>query len=102
MGGDWKFLAMVTGIDAASSDYACIWCHCKKDEHGDIELQWSLSDTDKGARTIDKNVELAKQPCSHKTYVSNEQLFPTIPLTNINIDNLHLFFFLIDLIVELR
>ena len=53
---------MVTGIDAASSDYACIWCHCKKDEHGDIELQWSLSDTDKGARTIDENVELAKQP----------------------------------------
>ena len=26
LGGDWKFLAMVTGIDAVSSTYACIWC----------------------------------------------------------------------------
>lgn len=34
MGGDWKFRAMVTGIDAASSEYACIWCHCKKAERG--------------------------------------------------------------------
>ena len=28
LGGDWKFLAMVTGIDSASSEYACIWCKC--------------------------------------------------------------------------
>ena len=29
LGGDWKFLAVVTGIDSASSDHACIWCKCK-------------------------------------------------------------------------
>ena len=28
LGGDWKFLAIATGIDAASSTYACIWCKC--------------------------------------------------------------------------
>ena len=36
LGGDWKFLAVVTGIDAASSDYACIWCKCKKDERFEV------------------------------------------------------------------
>ena len=108
MGGDWKFLAMVTGIDSASSDYACIWCHCKKDERGDIQREWSLSEKDKGARTIDENVELVKHPRSRKTFnVSNEPLFPNIPLANVVIDNLHLFLrtsdVLIDLlIVELR
>ena len=25
-GGNWKFLAVVIGIDAAFSNYACIWC----------------------------------------------------------------------------
>ena len=76
MGGDWKFLAMVTGIDAASSTYACIWCHCKKDERGDIKREWSLSDKDKGARTIDENLELAKRPRSRKAYnVSNKPFF---------------------------
>ena len=101
MGGDWKFLATVTGIEAASSDYTCIWCHCKKDERGDIERQWSLSDKDKGARTTDENVELAKPSHSRKTYnVSNEPLIPTIPLAVV-IDNLHLFLCTLDVLIEL-
>ena len=25
MGGDWKLLALVTGIDSAKSEFACIW-----------------------------------------------------------------------------
>lgn len=58
LGGDWKFLAVVTSIDGASSDYACMWCKCKKDDRGDVE--WSLSEKDLGARTIiDENIELA-------------------------------------------
>ena len=28
LGGDWKFLALATGIDSATSRYACIWCKC--------------------------------------------------------------------------
>ena len=28
LGGDWKFLACVTGVDAASCTYACILCKC--------------------------------------------------------------------------
>ena len=43
--GDWKFLAVVMGIDSASSDHASIWCKCKKDERCDIQWEWSLSDT---------------------------------------------------------
>ena len=39
LGGDWKFLAMVTGIDAASSDHACIWCKCKTSERFDTETK---------------------------------------------------------------
>ena len=35
MGGDWKFLALVTGIDSASCAYSCIWCKCKADERFD-------------------------------------------------------------------
>lgn len=98
MGGDWKFLAMVTGIDSASSDYACIWCHCKKDERGDIQQEWSLSEKDKGARTIE-NIELAKHPRSRKSY--NEPLFPNIPLANVVIDSLHLFLRTADVLIDL-
>lgn len=50
MGGDWKFLAMATGIDSASSTYACIWCKCPSYERFDPEKVWSISDTGNGAR----------------------------------------------------
>ena len=110
LGGDWKFLAIVTGIDSASSDHACIWCKCKKDERCDIQRGWSLCDKNKGARTTDENMELAQRPRSRKEYNvshTHKPLFPSIPLTHVVIDNLHLFLrtsdVLIDLlIVELR
>ena len=50
LGGDWKFLAMVTGIDAASSTYACIWCKCSADARWDTSKEWSMTDVEKGAR----------------------------------------------------
>ena len=28
LGGDWKLVTMCTGVDSATSTYACIWCHC--------------------------------------------------------------------------
>ena len=63
LGGDWKFLAVVTGIDSASSDHACMWCKCKKDEWYVIQLEWCLSDKDRGAWMTDENRELAKLVC---------------------------------------
>jgi hypothetical protein len=30
MGGDLKWLANIYGINAANSNYPCIWCHCNK------------------------------------------------------------------------
>ena len=34
LGGDWKFLAIVTGIDSAK--FPCIWCKCGKGERHDM------------------------------------------------------------------
>ena len=30
LGGDMKFLAVVCGVEAATSEYACVWCKCPK------------------------------------------------------------------------
>ena len=30
LGGDWKFLSLVCGLNAANSDYSCIWCKCPR------------------------------------------------------------------------
>lgn len=43
LGGDMKLLALVCGIESATSTYSCIWCKCPKDERHKMELNWSLS-----------------------------------------------------------
>ena len=52
--GDLKFLAIICGIEAANSEYACVWCKCPKSQRGDMKMEWSLSDQSKGACTIDE------------------------------------------------
>ncbi len=102
LGGDWKFLATVTGIDSASSNYACIWCKCSQAERFDMEKEWSISDKEAGARTVEETVTLAHARRSQNRYnVSHVPLFPSIPLTNVVIDNLHMFLRVSDVLTDL-
>ena len=102
MGGDWKFLASITGIDSASSTYTCIWCKCGRDERYDPDKEWSVTDSSKGARSVQEIVEYAALPRSQEKFnVSHVPLFPTIPLSHVVIDNLHLFLRVADVLINL-
>ena len=58
LGGDWKFLAMATGIDGT---HACIWCKCQAIERHDSTQVWSISDVNFGTRTIEGNIAIDDQ-----------------------------------------
>ena len=59
-------------------------------------------ETEKGARTIEENIRLSQRPKSRKEYnVSNCPLFPSIPITNVVIDNLHMFLRVCDVLIDL-
>ena len=60
LGGDLKFLAMVCGIDAANAEYACVWCKYPKRMRFDMKQEWSLTDPNKRARTINEISEKSK------------------------------------------
>ena len=100
LGGDWKFLAMITGIDSASSNYACIWCKCPSLERYDTTQTWSILDPTQGARTIEENISIARSR-KHKFNISRQPLFPAIPLTRVIVDNLHMFLRVADVLVDL-
>ena len=100
LGGDWKFLAMSTGIDSATSTFACIWCKCPADLHSNTVRKWSVTDTDQGARTIKENIRLATQSTA-KFNVSHTPLFPSIPLSRVVVDNLHMFLRVSDVLIDL-
>ena len=80
LGGDWKFLALICGLDAANSKYACIWCTCPKEKRYLVDNEWSITDEKKGARTVEAICEAAKLSTrSQKKFnCSHEPLFPDI------------------------
>ena len=83
MGRDWKFLAMATGLDSASSTFACIWCKCPADQRLNTKKKWSITNTTNGARTIKENVRLCSSAPSTKRFnVSNQPLFHSFDKCN--------------------
>ena len=103
LGGDWKFLATVCGIESATSEYACIWCKCPKGKRSDMALEWSITDSTKGARSIEEIAEKAKLPKKSKVRFNccKPPIFSFIPLHRVVIDNLHLFLRISDVLINL-
>ena len=101
LGGDWKFLALVCGLESATSDHACIWCKCPKKQRHDMGLTWSLL-PDKGGRTVEEISEKSKLSKSSKNRFncSRPPLFSFIPLRRVVIDSLHLFLRIADVLIN--
>ena len=91
---------MITCIDSATSTHACIWCKCPAIEWHDSSQKWSISDTSFGTRTIEENMTIATSR-SKKYNVSHAPLFPFIPLTQVVVDNLHMFLRVADTLINL-
>lgn len=45
-------MALVKGLKAANSKYFCLFCECPKDSHGNLNLQWNISENKKGIYLI--------------------------------------------------
>lgn len=100
LGGDWKFLALATGIDSASSKHACIWCKCPALERHLSDQKWSMLEPEFGARSIEENVRIASSR-TKQFNVSRLPIFCTIPLVHVVVDNLHMFLRVADTLVDL-
>ena len=98
LGGDWKFLALVTGIGGAIGTYPCVWCKCPKDKKHDMTLKWSFWNSAHGARSIKETNDLShrKGTLESKFGCKNRPIFQAIPIDHAIIDTLHLFLRITD------
>ncbi len=85
-GGDLKWIALTTGINAANSDYPCPWCHWNKKQKLSIENDsWSID-----GRSLDKaRLKFEKIEKDPQGYI-NMPLFKFIEYRNAVIDPLHM------------
>ena len=101
LGGDWKFLSLICGLNAANSKYSCIWCKCPSGKRWDMKLKWSLQDQKCGARTIEEIKQLSKEPPKKRYGCVRQPLFQSVPITHVVIDSLHLFLRVADVLINL-
>ena len=88
LGGDWKFLSLICGLNAVYSEYSCIWCKCPSGKCWDMKLKWSLQDQKYGARTIEEIKQLSKEPPKKQYGCVRQPLFQSVPITHVVIDSL--------------
>ena len=62
--------------------------------------KWSIFDTMYGTGSIEENIRIATL-YSKQYNVSHQPLFPTIPLTQVAIDKLHMFLHVGDRLIDL-
>ena len=99
-----EIFTLCTGLEAANSKFACVWCKCPSEDRYDVTKSWSVTNTGEGARTINEIQELARLPKSKKNekYGCIQQpVFPSIPVDHIIPDTLHLFLRVSDVLINL-
>ena len=79
------------------------WCKYPTSQRADIDLEWSITDSNKGARTTQEIREKAMLSQRSKVQFSccRTPLFSFIPMEGVVIDTLHLFLQISDVLINL-
>ena len=80
VGGDMKFLAIVCGIGAVSSNHSCIWCKCPSSDRWNMEKDWSTFDSSKGARTVAEIESFSRKSKAQRMGCVGCPLFKFVPI----------------------
>jgi len=94
LSGDWKFLAIVLGLNSASSEDFCLWCKAKKGDLGVKEFFES--------RKMEEVLDYFSG-CSKKEIPGQDRrpLFDFIPFSRVIVDPLHAFLRISDKLISL-
>ena len=96
-GGDLKFLALLYGLNAANSDYPCIWCKCNITEKLDLTRlkDWSISD-----RKLTESAQIVQSGRESKGYI-RPPILNFIEFDSVILDMLHLYLRVTDRFFEI-
>ncbi|XP_067025668.1 uncharacterized protein [Acropora muricata] len=83
---DWKFLAMVYGLNSATGEYFCIWYCCTKAKICDFSIQdWPIE------RDLQQCIKNSAEKTTDGRKGSIHEPIISIPFTQVIVDTLHLF-----------
>ena len=88
LGGDYKFLLMIMGLNSATADYACLWCEIHKQFRWDTSKDFLFYNTEPLKRTLE-NIKKQCQ-CKSSNYGCINPPLINIDLDHVLADELHL------------
>ena len=88
LGGDYKFLLMIMGLNTANADYACLWCAIHKEFRWDTSKYLLFYNTLPLKRTVEKIKELCR--CKSSNFGCINPTLINIDLDHVVPDELHL------------
>eukprot|EP00732_Lithocolla_globosa_P002110 Lithocolla_globosa_v1_NODE_1280_length_2702_cov_40.766528.p1 type:complete len:825 gc:universal NODE_1280_length_2702_cov_40.766528:183-2657(+) len=98
LGGDYKFLALVTGIDSAKADYCCVHCHAHKKERSDMTKNFSTPAMKRSLENIRRNCTAKSAPA--RMGAKHPPLL-NIPLDHVVMDELHIVLRIFDKLLKI-
>ncbi|CAB4016317.1 Hypothetical predicted protein [Paramuricea clavata] len=88
LGGDYKFLLMIMGLNSATADYACLWCEIHRQFRWDTSKDLLFYNTGPLKRTLE-NIKKQCQ-CKSSNYGCINPALINIDLDHVLADELHL------------
>jgi hypothetical protein len=98
LGGDYKFLLMVMGLNSANADYACLWCEIHKNLRWDTSKDLLFYNTAPLKRTLENIKKQCK--CNKSNFGCINPPLINISLDHVVADELHLLLRVTDRLLQ--
>ena len=99
LGGDFKFLAMIMGLNSATANYSSLWCKIHKQNRWDTSKSCYFFHEDGQKRTLEKIKNLCQEKCDNFGCIHPPPL-KNIDLDHVVPDELHLLLRITDRLLE--
>ena len=98
LGGDYKFILIMLGLNGATANYACAWCKIHKDDRWKTDEHFTYFNSKPLSRSLQEMREMSKK--SKDNYACCKEPFLHIELDHIIVDELHLLLRITDVLTS--
>ena len=96
LGGDYKYILIMLGLNGATGNYACAWCKIHKDDRWKMDKHFNDFNSQPIARTLQEVKEMSKK--SKDNYGCCREPLLNIELDHVVVDELHLLLRITDVL----
>ena len=98
LGGDYKFILVMLGLNGATANYACAWCKIHKDDRWKTDQHFSYFNSEPLSRSLPEMKKMSK--ISKDNYGCCKEPLLDIELDHIIVDELHLLLRITDVLTS--